>query len=671
MLTKIQSYNYNTKNYSKNNYSKVNFNRNINSSPSFTGFRLNPDIDPIKFIFQRSDSKVRGISHHIANLLGMHTMNIAPKIKFVASSRIKFLNDLATVYNAKNWNLSEKLIENPQNIVDIFDMVKKPEQIHHDVIRTSEMPFSMLKKIYESAKTKEQLNFVYNMQKYILDGSKDSGYLIIDMLKSKHSKLYIKSPDDYKSYLTLNKRDKNCIKNLDKLIDNGQYKTETYDFELITQNLQYNKNYKELMLPYNSLIKKKMTVPRSNFIRYLMNDYLNFRKGLSYEDRIDILKMYGSTNSKNIDLRLRLMKKYKNVYAQSETGISNIRSLNNLFEKMDKDKHAAAFIKNVLDDRIKRETIEDLSKILDIVPSKKAEIFHKNIVRIVQYTTPLERERALINEIENPLFPEIKMLEIKYHIDKSEIDYSTSTFSKIKRMVENSFNQRKYQQLSSKIEPETQNIQSEIKEVPIDYIHIPSIAEALEQKIPYQIDDKFIFSLIPKQAPVKQTNVELKRTFKSSSQSNKFKIKSDVKDYIKTKLGAKTFENQQWDYTIGATVMRFKMLPEIFDSISATRKLQRSQGVRPNIENKDALLLYPLIQGRNKKLVKYMLKQTNSENERIFTIKDIVKVVEEADAQILQNKKTNPKYKAVDAKAYYEEIYQNLITQHGKLRRKR
>ena len=62
--------------------------------------------------------------------------------------------------------------------------------------------------------------------------------------------------------------------------------------------------------------------------------------------------------------------------------------------------------------------------------------------------------------------------------------------------------------------------------------------------------------------------------------------------------------------------------------IADTRKIDRAVGkTRINSSNKDALELYLLINGSNKKFVNYLLKKRNIDNTRMFEVKNIIEIV--------------------------------------------
>ena len=114
------------------------------------------------------------------------------------------------------------------------------------------------------------------------------------------------------------------------------------------------------------------------------------------------------------------------------------------------------------------------------------------------------------------------------------------------------------------------------------------------------------------------------------------------------------------------------MLPEIFASIIDTRKADRAVGKKHSYSaNKDVLNLYLKINGSNKKFVNYLLKKRNVDNTRMFEVKDIIAMLDKAEAKIAQAKKLNPEYKAKDARKYYNHLYEAKIEQFGKVKPQR
>ena len=157
-----------------------------------------------------------------------------------------------------------------------------------------------------------------------------------------------------------------------------------------------------------------------------------------------------------------------------------------------------------------------------------------------------------------------------------------------------------------------------------------------------------------------------------SSKNLKQIVADNVLNFITPKLGAKTFSRQSDLYAKNATKMRLGMLPEIFASINDTRKADRAVGKRKiRSANQDVLGLYLRINGNNKKFVNYLLKKRNVDNTRMFEVKDIIEIIDKAEAKIAKDKKLNPEYKARDARKYYNHLYEAKIEQYGKVKPQR
>ena len=147
---------------------------------------------------------------------------------------------------------------------------------------------------------------------------------------------------------------------------------------------------------------------------------------------------------------------------------------------------------------------------------------------------------------------------------------------------------------------------------------------------------------------------------------------NDILGFAKQKLGVKTFENQRESFVENATKMRYEMLPEIFASIMDTRKADKAVGKhRINSSNKDALRLYTMINGNNKKFVNYLLKKRNVDGSRMFEVKEIITTLENAEQQIQKQKQNNPEYRAKDIRKYYNHLLEAKIQQYGKVTKNR
>lgn len=165
--------------------------------------------------------------------------------------------------------------------------------------------------------------------------------------------------------------------------------------------------------------------------------------------------------------------------------------------------------------------------------------------------------------------------------------------------------------------------------------------------------------------------LNISKSFKELRAARKLKVISDINNIIEKKLGPKTLDSQKADYDKKATKIRLTLLPEIFESIKITRQTDRNAGVKtPKVSNKDAIKLYEAINGNNRKLVRYMLLKTKSKTDdtRLFNIKEILKILENAESEIRELKSADKTYKP---RNYYNAIFDKYDEQYGKLSRKR
>jgi len=640
--------------YRQNSYNNYKQTR-TNTTPNFEGLGIK------SFNFNRASkiTKARKMQDEmfiLSGKLGVTNKILSSIINNDApAKRFSFLRKVADAYNAQNFYREKGAKEDPANVLYILKDIKKPQEGHFNIVERSEMNFETMHKIFQKAKTKESLDFVQTMQRNVLDYGEDSGKVIIKMLDSKYKEDFIKTPLEYASYIKLNSEKPDCVKSLEKLLDEGKFDRALYDRELSFENLMKRRNVAELVGHNKEYIKANLTDANNKFLKIFGEDFYVYRKDFSEQDTQDLLSIFKSTNGENLKSRIRILEKFKFDHSQAEN-TTDTREMRKLFESMDKNSHIRSFVEKALDDNIKIESIENLNEVIAAIPPKKAEIFHKNIARIVRFTTPKERKAVLLSDIENPFYPAKRMNE-KHRREIYPAGLTReSKISKWSRYIENQVNIMKYNRMMKDeqeiIEPVIIEKDNIFKTIPQDFIAIPEISETVAVN-----------------AATEFGKLNLVRTLKASPEARRLQVKSDVNDVIKRKLGQKTYERQNEQYSAKATAMRLKLLPEIFDSISASRKLQRSNGIRPNVENKDAVALYEKIQGKNRKLIRYMLKQTNENNERLFTVKDIIAFINKSETKIAQDKKANPQYRAADAKAYYEELFQNLVSEHGKLKR--
>ena len=623
---------------------------NSNNSVTFEGIKISSLIHK-NVRTERVQELIDDACWRYGNIIGIKTSDLRELTRNADKVRMGFLKALVTNYNTRNFTRAGNLKENPDGLIKIFEKIEKPQAAHFNIVRNTDAPMSLLLKLFENATDKDSLEFIQKMQHEILDGKKSSVKIITDMLKSKNKQEYMQNSANYESYLKLNKNNENTINELDKMLENGTYNKNIFDAKQAVRKMVKNSALRTTIGNDEKYLEENYSKEGEKFLESIYSDYLAHKKGLSATDFSDILNMYKTSSPQNIKTRIDILNKFKYATARqgSEASKSEIRAMKKLFDKMDSDKSSANFVVKVLEDDIKAKSIKDLADILDVVPSKKAEIFHKNIARIVRFTNEKDRVNALKNEIENPFFTAKDYSLTPENTIKTGYPKKESRISKMARFLENKINQMRYNRIEDNIsQPTTEVLQ-------IKPAFIPSAA-AINTTV--NIETK---------TPI----IELGRTFKEMPQARKLRIQKEVNAVIKEKLGIKTFERQQETYRNGALVMRLKLLPEIFESIKDVRKVQKNTGIRPNVEVADAVKLYSRINGKNKKLVNYMLKQTNDKGERIFSVKDIIKHLDKIENGIKEAKIRNPHFKTSEIKEIYNDEFGYLQYEFGKLKRRK
>ena len=118
---------------------------------------------------------------------------------------------------------------------------------------------------------------------------------------------------------------------------------------------------------------------------------------------------------------------------------------------------------------------------------------------------------------------------------------------------------------------------------------------------------------------------QLKITKKLANQAKKLQIKQDGINIIKERFKSK----QDFGSKIKRfTKMRNKLLNTMFDAVKELRTQERANGVkRPKTNNNDVIALYEKINGKNQKLVKNMLNARTDDGNRRFTLKQIIKAL--------------------------------------------
>ena len=569
-----------------------------------------------------------GVISRMANILNLEHQDVYKHTREMNVQQFEFFRAMVEKYNGKYYYSEEK--ENPYKLFEVVKNFPKPNKVHMRILNSVSAPFENLVNILKLATEKKDVDFVSSFERKIFGSSEPKVDFVSDILMSPYKKEYVENLDKYLSYIHLNKENPNAIKELDRMIESGTYKQATYDNTIGINRIKRN------ML--NEILSEKdletfYSKEGEDFINLFSDNYQTQVK-FSENDRVNILKMYQTSNSENIEIRSRIMNRFRECAYDLNNYSEEIDAMRALFEKIDSDKDAFKFINKYSSELRNIRTIQELNNILEIVPAEKACIFHKNLNRIIQITKPgAERNRALAEELTN-LSYENEISKQMAYTQNNEIKYGykkpESKFHKFLVKLENCINILKYSFVCK----------HEKKTVLIAEPEVINVIKEEEKRQP-------VYAAI---AELKNKNTE---------------VQNLAKEYINQALHPNIVAEQESIYVNKATKMRLKMLPEILKSIKETRSIDKKVGIKSKITNRDAVDLYTRINGQNRKLVEYMLKKRNVDGTRMFNIQNIIDTLTSANRKVILERLNR-----AEAKAYYEHLYNAKIEQYGELNRR-
>lgn len=679
-------------------------NNNVNTQPqTFQGL----------FTSRAARYAKRAKAEKMAIMLAQPEQDIISLSKGISDRKFAFFYELADKYNQKEFYKPAAERTDSLLINQMLQLVKRPTKAHFDFIEKFKGSIPEIFKILvETNGDAKAIKFVNNVVKEVFENcayDKHSDIypdMIIELVSSPNAKQYINNFKRYKSYLILNKDNQNLVKNLDRMIEDGSYDYKYYDslikIEQLKERFPLNNNSK---IFDSDTYVEHFTEERGLFLDKL-NKYcqLSANRSCSNYDRA-VLDMFLSTNKKNIDIRRKIIRHFPQL-GREDNKQEQLLMLKKLFETIDNDRHAKSFVEKIIENNMNIPRIQILNELFEHIPANKLNIFSSNVKRISQMLRCDDKfVQILKKEITNPYF------ETEGHKAwrKSSESYGyirrETLFAKITKAMINGYNILRYNisntifgkhplntpqsNISTVLEDSKKTITETVRKtanaVKPAKDEIKPITEEVKQtaevmnpaKSEVKPSTEVVKQTIGTQKPVAgeaKLITEEAKPSKSNGKEERLRqkeaIRTNIFSIISAKLGEKTVTRQREAYGNNATKMRLSLLPEIFASIADTRKIDRAVGkTRINSSNKDALELYLLINGSNKKFVNYLLKKRNIDNTRMFEVKNIIEIVKKAEAKIAHEKQTNPNYRARDARRYYNHLHEAKIEQYGKLTR--
>lgn len=616
----------------------------------------------------------RSVAIRSAHMLSMPEKDVIDIARKTSDKKWNFFNHLASKFNGVNYYRAEAEKENPELVKEIFDLVKKPHLEHFSFVSQYEGSLDNVKRIFKSAKNdKKRLRFAMRINRDIhVNNPKSNPNIIFELLESPNSKEYVNHYDKYKAYLELNSENKDVVQSLDNLVSHN-----TFNDNIDSVNLGLLKKafpYEDTENFNRDIYANNLSNSKGSIIRTFQDISLVDNKMLQNGGDKYLNEIFLSTNPKNLKSRTKLIWCYnEGAMMSTPEKVSQLGMLNNVFKKMDNDKHISNFVNHLLQALDSSMlSLEELDAITNKIPALKLDILKKNAMRIIYNSKDGSRVEILEHELENPFYESHNTRVNRKIAEKYGFRKRRSFLSKAITRVQNQFRILEYKLRA--INNNSVVAQNEINPVEIKPIEITPIKVAPEKITPEAVATNTATkeTAIVEGCKKPEIKEEIKplEDKKAKRVAAKAKVQQNIFDIIGSKLGLKTLEKQREVFGTNATKIRLNLLPEIFASITDTRKADRAVGkFKINSSNKDALDLYLLINGSNRKYINYMLKKRNTDNTRMFEVKDIIASVRKAEAKIAADKKANPDYRANDARKYYNHLFEAKLQQYGKIKR--
>lgn len=618
------------------------------------------------------------IQHQVTSILHQDYNDIAKITNSVSPKKVHFIRNLAEWYNEHNFYRDINEVEDSTYVTKVFESIKNPKKIHLYIGEHFADSFKNMARIIDGAQgSSKKLQLVKKINDELFQNAREhkDNNMIIDIIESPHAKEYANNYKKIKPYLILNKNNPNAIKDLDKMFETKTFDAKLYKLRLDNKNIKESLGYKDTPILNKEVFFNNYNKYTSDFIKALHhNVYISTEMMQGGVDK-DVLYMLTTLNKNNHKVRNNLLSSLFGTF-DAETKaerIAKIKALKNVFEIIDNDKYAKDFVKKSMTEISENIDAESLQEILTNISTKKLSIFRKNAWNIIEQTKKQERIETLKREILNPLFitqiNKIRLADRVYCGFEKDRTFFSNAYARIANFF-NILRDKMTKDVAESIPGTQQKATTPIKETiakepkaeKIEEIEKKLTTPINEPKIEKNVEQEILPAILPQKENAPK---EITKTVKQI-------IAENVLSFISPKLGEKTCAKQNDLYSKNATKIRLGMLPEIFSSVADTRKADRAVGKkRINSANKDVLNLYLKINGKNKKFVNYLLKKRNVDNTRMFEVKDIIAILDKAEAKIAKDKKLNPAYKAKDARQYYNHLYEAKIEQYGKVKPQR
>lgn len=591
----------------------------------------------------------------------------AKEENLTSPSSLDFLH--AMMQRAVNYGIPHeaktgKSIDAKEPIMELFRRVKEPNGGHIQFVEQSQLSMENIKKCFDicedNPKKLEKIGYIINSLGRGLKTTDEVRVQITeDFLNSKNVREYVDNYRNYSEYINKHSGEADLVKMLDRSIENQSVVKDTRakTVETVLKDMPKTDNFQaKRFLPYYSEDGNKL-------LEELNMRFSKLEKTNPEAVSDGYVQIYKTTTPQNSDFRQMFLDRNYEItqHQTADLPADEVTNLSKLFDYLDKDPHARSFVEASMKKsdaaHDKYAMLQSAGDYLELFEKYDSRDLAKNSFGVVRAI-----ERGFTDKLGSVDEYMVPILEAK--------EKSIGAFFKrlIGRTEEPPMKPSQFQDFAEISKPVEKVVPTPVtpKKVKKTTSTPVSQKDTLPKDYLANANAKYLADLIKNTPSDTTIGKKLKLTKESVTPVLNKYIKSD-----------RVRNEQERVYAEKATKMRASMLPDIFESIKVTRAEAKAAngGKLPKgfVTAEDALQLYTRINGKNKKLVKYMLEQTKVNKEgkkvRAFTVNDIVTKLDDANKQIFSARaaatKEN-KFTAKDEKAIYDKMFKDLTDQYGK-----
>lgn len=600
---------------------------------NFEGFSLkNKGLYGKYFLSKVNNKDIYFFFNDLSLFINAEKQQVQKYAKLNKRDKMDFFYDMARKMYLDVYKNKIPLPENRLEVLDdLYNSVTQPNSFHFRILKNEAYTFNDSARLIKLAAQDKTNHSLISKLQNIENINRNNSFIdlgaenIINIVQSPEAAKLNKNFEDYKAFISVNYQKPDFVETLLKELsqETPSFNTEDLNTQLLVKDVKQR-------MPVLSKLPDETISNNWNEKGFELFDdntipFQYFVKNDSYIEKKDIPfyeYLIKTTTKDNLETRKLLFQEFKGVSNEGNTPEAIIEC----FNRIDTDKNFKELFEIAADTPVAKKPVTELMFYVDKFGS---EVLAQNSERFINLL------KANVDNITSPDdVVEIlsKNLNNKYYLSRN----------KKYNMMENESLTRQKHIFTGDMRAKYLRAKRKFK-----YDFMPKFfGTGKPVPVKTEIDYKTYHNNIAKISPARTASIEQpKLKIKQEYKAKKLQIQQEAQEILKSRMkSAKQIQEQIGDYSKKATKMRNQFLNEMFNSVAETRAQQRAQGIkRPTISNADVLEVYEKINGKNKKLFKYLLNSRKENGEREFNLKQISKILEEVKRNRPQ--KINPSEK--------------------------